>query len=89
MGDFFYLSVVKDISKYIETLLEETNLDYQVNLDGSVYVINVYLNDVRYAHDIVSSLLKEGVSEIINNYFPNGTIDYLINIQITNEGGNV
>ena len=89
MGDFFYLSVVKDLSKYIETLLEETNLNYQVNLDGSVYVINVYLNDVRFSHEIVSSLLKEGVSKIINDYFPNDTIDYLINIQITNEGGNL
>ena len=89
MGDFFYLSVVKDISKYIETLLEETNLNYKVNLDGSAYVINVYLNDVRFSHEIVSSLLKEGVSKIINDYFPNDTIDYLINIQITNEGGDL
>ena len=44
---------MKDLSKYIETLLEDTALgaDCRVYFNGKIYVVDIYLKDIRYGND--------------------------------------
>ena len=84
MGDFLYLSVVKDLSKYILTLIEDTNLGADCTVlynGGDCYVINLYVKDIRYSNDFVKLHLKEWVFSIINTYFPKGKITCVVNVR--------
>ena len=84
MGDFFYLSVVKDLSKYIETLFDDTNLgaEYRVYFNGKIYVIDIYLIDIRYSNDFVQKHVKEWALSVIDTYFSKGSIECLVNVCI-------
>jgi len=75
---------MKDLSKYISSLLEDTDLgaDYRVYYNGKIYVIDIYLRDLRYEIDFVKKIIKELVSSIMNTYFLNDSIKYLINVRI-------
>ena len=82
MGDFFYISVVKDLSKYIETLFDDTNLgaEYRVYFNGKIYVVDIYLIDIRYSNEFAQKHVKEWASNVIDTYFSKGTIECLINV---------
>ncbi len=84
MGDFFYLSVVKDLSKYIETLLEDTALgaDCRVYFNGKIYVVDIYLKDIRYGNDFAQKHVKEWALNMIDTYFSKGSIECLVNVCI-------
>ena len=84
MGDFFYLSGMKNLSGYIDTLLDSATFDYQVTFNGEVYIIDVFLTDIRYTNNSVKLLLQNAISESIDQYIPKGTIEYAIKINIDN-----
>jgi hypothetical protein len=75
---------MKDLSKYISSLLEDTDLgaDNRVYYNGKIYVIDIYLRELRYEIDFVQKIIKELVSSIMNTYFLNDSIKYLINVRI-------
>ena len=75
---------MKDLSKYISSLLEDTDLgaDYRVYYNGKIYVIDINLRDLRYEIDFVQKIIKELVSSIMNTYFLNDSIKYLISVRI-------
>jgi len=75
---------MKDLSKYISSLLEDTDLgaDNRVYYNGKIYVIDINLRDLRYEIDFVQKIVKELVSSIMNTYFLNDSIKYLINVRI-------
>jgi hypothetical protein len=75
---------MKDLSKYISSLLEDTDLgaDNRVYYNGKIYVIDINLRDLRYEIDFVQKIIKELVSSIMNTYFLNDSIKYLINVRI-------
>ena len=75
---------MKDLSKYISSLLEDTDLgaDNRVYYNGKIYVIDIYLRDLKYEIDFVQKIVKEWVSSIMNTYFLNDSIKYLINVRI-------
>jgi hypothetical protein len=84
MGDFFYLSVVKDLSNYILTLIEDKNLGANCRIlynGGDCYVINLYVKDIRYSNDFVKVYIKEWVLSVINTYFPKGKITCVVNVR--------
>jgi hypothetical protein len=85
MGDFFYLSGMKDLSGYIHSLLDNATFDYQVTYNGGeVYVIDVFLTDIRYTNNSVKLLLQNAIAESIDQYIPKGTIEYAVKINIDN-----
>jgi hypothetical protein len=75
---------MKDLSKYISSLLEDTDLgaDNRVYYNGKIYVIDIYLRELRYEIDFAQKIIKELVSSIMNTYFLNDSIKYLINVRI-------
>ena len=75
---------MKDLSKYISSLLEDTDLgaDNRVYYNGKIYVIDINLRDLKYEIDFVQKIIKELVSSIMNTYFLNDSIKYLINVRI-------
>jgi len=75
---------MKDLSKYISSLLEDTDLgaDNRVYYNGKIYVIDINLRDLRYEIDFVQKIIKELVSSIMNTYFLNDSIKYLVNVRI-------
>ena len=85
MGDFLYISVMKNLSGYIDTLLDSATFDYQVTFNGEVYIIDVFLTDIRYTNASVKLLLQNAISESIDQYIPKGTIEYAIKINIYNK----
>ena len=85
MGDFLYIRVMKNLSGYIDTLLDSATFDYQVTFNGEVYIIDVFLTDIRYTNASVKLLLQNAISESIDQYIPKGTIEYAIKINIDNK----
>jgi hypothetical protein len=75
---------VKDLSKYIEMLLDDTNLgaEYRVYFNGKIYVVNIYLKDIRYGNDFAQKHVKEWALSLIDTYFSKGSIECLINVCI-------
>ena len=73
---------MKDLSKYIETLFDDTNLgaEYRVYFNGKIYVIDIYLIDIRYSNDFVQKHVKEWALNVIDTYFSKGSIEYLVNV---------
>ena len=85
MEDFFYLSGMKDLSGYIDTLLDSATFDYQVTFNGEAHIIDVFLSDIRYTNSSVKLLLQNAIAEIIDQYIPKGTIEYAVKINIDNK----
>ena len=85
MGDFLYICNMKDLSGYIHTLLESATFDYQVTFNGGeVYVIDVFLTDIRHTNS-VKLILQNAIAENIDQYIPKGKIEYAIKINIDNK----
>jgi hypothetical protein len=85
MGDFLYLSGMKNLSGYIDTLLDSATFDYRVTFNGEVYIIDVFLTDIRYTNSSVKLLLQNAIAENIDQYIPKGTIEYAVKINIDNK----
>jgi hypothetical protein len=85
MGDFLYICNMKDLSGYIHTLLDSATFDYQVTFNGGeVYVIDVFLTDIRHTNS-VKLILQNAIAENIDRYIPKGRIEYAIKINIDNK----
>ena len=65
-------------------LLEDTTLgaDYRVYFNGEIYVVDIYLKDIRYSNDFVQRHIKEWALSVIDTYFSKGSIECLINVCI-------
>ncbi len=76
---------MKDLSGYIHTLLDSATFDYQVTFNGGeVYVIDVFLTDIRHTNS-VKLILQNAIAENIDRYIPKGRIEYAIKINIDNK----
>ena len=82
MGDFLYLSVMKDLSDYIRNLLEDTKIDadYKVWYEEGTYMIKIRLKGITYINDTVQKHLKLVIDNVLDTYFPKGNIKYVINL---------
>jgi hypothetical protein len=77
---------MKDLSGYIDTLLDSATFDYRVTFNGGeVYVIDVFFVDIRYTNNSVKLLLQNAIAESIDQYIPKGTIEYAVKINIDNK----
>jgi len=77
---------MKDLSGYIHTLLDSATFDYQVTFNGGdVYVIDVFLTDIRHTNNTVKLILRNAIAENIDKYIPKGAIEYVIKINIDNK----
>jgi hypothetical protein len=77
---------MKDLSGYIDTLLDSATFDYRVTFNGGeVYVIDVFFQDIRYTNNSVKLLLQNAIAESIDQYIPKGTIEYAVKINIDNK----
>jgi hypothetical protein len=76
---------MKDLSGYIDTLLDAAKFDYKVSFNGKVYIIDVFLSDIRYTNNSVKLLLQNAIAETIDQYIPKGTIEYAVKINIDNK----
>ena len=83
MGDFVYLSVMKDLSNYISSILDDgitLDVDYKVQYNRGVYVIKIRAKDYSYNNDLVRKHIKISVDEVLDTYFPKGSIQYVVNV---------
>lgn len=83
MGDFLYLCKMKDLTEYIDFILQELNIPLTVSFMNETYFIVFNIKDVRYDNEIVRNIIKGEVDNVINRYIPEGTINYLINISVS------
>ena len=80
MGDFLYICKMKDLTEYIDLILQELNIPLTVSFMNETYFIVFNIKDLKYDNEIVRNIIKGEVDNIINRYIPEGTINYLINI---------
>ena len=81
MGDFFYLSVVKDLSKYIESILDGVVRGLNVTKDGDTYNITITKKNFLYQQSDKSFITLSDSITIRRNleiYFPNDDIKFEI-----------
>ena len=81
MGDFFYLSVVKDLSKYIESILDGVIRGLNVTKDGNTYNITITKKNFLYQQSDKSFIILSNSITIRRNleiYFPNDDIKFEI-----------
>ena len=81
MGDFFYLSVVKDLSKYIESILGGVIRGLNVTKDGDTYIITITKKNFLYQQSDKSFITLSDSITIRRNleiYFPNDDIKFEI-----------
>jgi hypothetical protein len=73
---------MKDLSKYIESLLEQTNIDadYKVWYEEETYLIKIRLRGIRYINDTMENHLRLVIGNVMDTYFPKGSIKYVINL---------
>ena len=73
---------MKDLSKYIESLLEEIKIDadYKVWYEEETYLIKIRLRGVRYINDTMEAHLRLVIGNVMDAYFPKGSIKYVINL---------
>jgi hypothetical protein len=76
---------MKDLSGYIDTLLDIFEYDYRVIFGGEIHVIDFYIYDYTYADEYVERALKSAISKVIDEYIPKGKIKYLININVLHQ----
>jgi hypothetical protein len=81
MGDFFYLSVVKDLSKYIESILDGEIRGLNVTKGGDTYIITITKKNFLYQQSDKSFITLSDSITIRRNleiYFPNDDIKFEI-----------
>ncbi len=81
MGDFFYLSLVKDLSKYIESILDGVIRGLNVTKDGDTYIITISTKNFPYTKSDKSFIILSDSITIRRNleiYFPNDDIKFEI-----------
>jgi hypothetical protein len=73
---------MKDLSKYIESLLEQINIDadYKVWYEKETYLIKIRLRGITYINDNTERHIRLVISNVINTYFSKGSIKYAINL---------
>ena len=86
MGDFLYLSIMKDLSKYIESILDGLISDgairgLNVTKDGDTYIITITKKNFLYQQSDKSFITLSDSITIRRNleiYFPNDDIKFEI-----------
>jgi len=81
MGDFLYLSVVKDLSEYIESILDGLIRGLNVTKDGDTYIITITKKNFLYQQSDKSFITLSDSITIRRNleiYFPNDDIKFEI-----------
>ena len=81
MGDFLYLSIVKDLSKYIESILDGAIRGLNVTKDGDTYIITITKKNFLYQQSDKSFIILSDSITIRRNleiYFPNDDIKFEI-----------
>lgn len=74
---------MKDLSEYIESILADgitLDVDYKVQYNRGVYVIKIRAKDHSYNNDLVRKHIKIAVDEVLDTYFPKGSIQYVVNV---------
>ena len=74
---------MKDLSNYILSILDDNiklGVVVKVQYDKGIYLIKMYVKDVRLTNSIVQKHIKIASDEVLNTYFPKGSIQYKINI---------
>ena len=74
---------MKDLSNYISSILDDNiklGVDVKVQYDKGIYLIKMYVKDVRLTNSIVQKHIKIAADVVLNTYFPKGSIQYKINI---------
>ena len=73
---------MKDLSKYIESLLEQINIDadYKVWYEEGTYLIKIRVKGLTYVDDITQKHLKLVINNLLDTYFPKDSIKYAINL---------
>jgi len=88
MGDFFYLSVVKDLSNYIESILDEVKIPFKIVLqEDGVYKINVDkdLKGSRVLYQLAFERMEVDVRSIrvlLKKYLPQ--LEFVVKVNYTN-----
>ena len=81
MGDFFYLSVVKDLSKYIESILDGEIRGLNVTKNGDTYIITISTKNFLYTKsdkEFIKLSHSVTIRRNLGIYFPNDDIKYKI-----------
>jgi hypothetical protein len=73
---------MKDLSEYIESLLEDIKIDadYKVWYEEGTYLIKIRLKGIRYINDATERHVRFVIGNALHTYFPKGTIKYTINL---------
>jgi hypothetical protein len=74
---------MKDLTNYIESILDDgitLDVDYKVQYNRGVYVIKIRAKDYSYNNDLVRKHIKIAVDEVLDTYFPKGSIQYVVNV---------
>jgi hypothetical protein len=84
MGDFLYICDMKDLSNYISSILDDgmkIDADYKVVwYDEGTYVIKIRVKDYSFITDLVRKHINMSVDEVLDTYFPKGSIQYVVNV---------
>ena len=73
---------MKDLSKYIESILEVLPIEanYKVWYEEGTYLIKIRVKGLTYVDDIAQKHLKLVINNLLDTYFPKGSIKYAINL---------
>ena len=73
---------MKDLSKYIESILEVLPIEanYKVWYEEGTYLIKIRVKGLTYVDDITQKQLKLLINNLLDTYFPKGSIKYAINL---------
>jgi hypothetical protein len=73
---------MKDLSKYIESLLEEIKIDadYKVWYEEGTYMIKIRLKGITYINDTTEKHIRFVIGNALHTYFPKGGIKYDIKL---------
>jgi hypothetical protein len=74
---------MKDLSNYILSILDDNiklGVDVKVQYDEGIYLIKMYVKDVRLTNSIIQKHIKIAADEVLETYFPKRSIQYKINI---------
>jgi hypothetical protein len=73
---------MKDLSKYIESLLEQINIDadYKVWYEKDTYLIKIRLRGIAYINYTTERHIRFVIGNVIDTYLPKGSIKYAINL---------
>ena len=73
---------MKDLSKYIESILEVLPIEanYKVWYEEGTYLIKIRVKGLTYVDDITQKHLKLVINNLLDTYFPKDSIKYAINL---------